>query len=341
MVGAVVVDSDGVVVGRGAHLLAGGPHAEMQALSEAGERAKAGTLYCTLEPCSHFGRTGPCAPRVIEAGIRRAVIAMQDPNPLVAGKGIALLRDHGIDVTMGVGEHAAKRLNPGFVARMRLGRPFVTMKVALTLDGCVALAPGVRSRLTGPEANRLVHRERAEVDALVVGSGTVLTDDPLLTPRGPYRHRPLLRVVLDRRLRTPPDARLLSTHSVGPVIIISTPSAAQNGPERLSALSGKGARVELIDGDGPPRSFLSRSLKRLAEFDCSSVVVEGGPTVHDAFWRARLVDRVQLFITPHVAGDEGTRWDVLPVGTLGTLADSTIRMLGDDVQIEGHVHRID
>ena len=341
IVGAVVVDAGGVVVGRGAHLVAGGPHAEVHALTEAGERARDGTLYCTLEPCTHFGRTGPCAPKVIEAGIRRAVIAMHDPNPVVAGKGIARLREHGLDVTVGVGARAAERLNPGFVTRMRLGRPFVTMKAALTLDGCVALAPGVRSLLTGPAANRLVHRERAEVDALVVGSGTILTDDPLLTPRGPFRYRPLVRVVLDRRLRTSPDARLLSTASAGPVIIMSTQSSAQSVPERVSALAGKGARLELLDGDGPPGSFLSQSLQRLAGLDCSSVVVEGGPTLHDAFWRARLVDRVQLFVTPQVAGQQGVRWDVLPIGTLGALADATVRVWGDDVQIEGHVHRID
>jgi diaminohydroxyphosphoribosylaminopyrimidine deaminase/5-amino-6-(5-phosphoribosylamino)uracil reductase len=338
----VVVDAEGVVVGRGAHLVAGGPHAEVHALNEAGERARGSTLYCTLEPCSHVGRTRPCAPTVVAAGITRAVIAVQDPNPRVAGKGIEILRDHGIEVTVGVGGRAAERLNPGFFARMRQGRPFVTMKAAVTLDGCVAAAPGVRTQLTGLRANRRVHRERAEVDALVIGSGTVLSDDPLLTPRGPYRYRPLVRVVLDRRLRTPPDARLLSTDAAGPVIIMSTSSAAEGTPERLSALTARGARVELIDDIGQDAaSFLATSLKRLAGFDCTSVIVEGGPTLQNAFWRAQLVDRVQLFVTPHIAGAEGVRWDVLPIGTLGALADSTVCMLGDDVLIEGYVHRAD
>jgi len=342
IVGAVVVDAEGVVVGRGAHLVAGGPHAEVHALNEAGERARGSTLYCTLEPCSHVGRTRPCAPTVVAAGITRAVIAVQDPNPRVAGKGIEILRDHGIEVTVGVGGRAAERLNPGFFARMRQGRPFVTMKAAVTLDGCVAAAPGVRTQLTGLRANRRVHRERAEVDALVIGSGTVLSDDPLLTPRGPYRYRPLVRVVLDRRLRTPPDARLLSTDAAGPVIIMSTSSAAEGTPERLSALTARGARVELIDDIGQDAaSFLATSLKRLAGFDCTSVIVEGGPTLQNAFWRAQLVDRVQLFVTPHIAGAEGVRWDVLPIGTLGALADSTVCMLGDDVLIEGYVHRAD
>jgi len=342
VVGAVVVDAEGVVVGQGAHLVAGGPHAEVQALNAAGERARGSTLYCTLEPCSHTGRTGPCAPCVVAAGIARAVIAMPDPNPRVAGKGLEILRASGIEVAVGVGGHAAERLNPGFLSRIRRGRPFVTMKAAVTLDGCVASAPGARTQLTGARANRLVHRDRAEVDALVIGSGTLLIDDPLLTSRGPYRYRPLVRAVLDRRLRTPPEARLLSTRSAGPVIIMSTPSAAQEMSGRLSALTSRGARVELVGDSGhEPGPFLSAALGRLAELDCSSVVVEGGPTLHDAFWRARLVDRVQLFVTPHLAGKDGLRWDVLPIGTLGSLADSTVRMFGDDVLIEGYVHGVD
>lgn len=341
IVGAVVVDADGVVVGRGAHLKAGGPHAEVHALEEAGARAGGATLYCTLEPCSHVGRTGPCAPRVVAAGIRRAVIAMQDPNPLVSGTGIALLREHGVQVTVGVGERRARRLNPGFLARLRYGRPFVTMKAALTLDGCVSMAAGERTRLTGPSANRYVHRERAEIDALVVGSGTLLTDDPLLTPRGPYRYRPLTRAVLDRRLRTPPSSRVLSTSGAGPVIIISTPRAAQEAPERVSALQARGATVELIE-DGPDAgSFLAGALARLAALDCNAVVVEGGPTLQRALWQARLVDRVQMFVTPHVAGDGGVRWDVLPIGTAGALKERTLRVLGDDVLIEGYVHGTD
>jgi diaminohydroxyphosphoribosylaminopyrimidine deaminase / 5-amino-6-(5-phosphoribosylamino)uracil reductase len=342
MVGAVIVDAEGVVVGRGAHLRAGSPHAEIHALDDAGERAGGSTLYCTLEPCSHVGRTGPCAPKVIAAGIRRAVIAMQDPNPLVAGKGIALLQQHGVDVTLGVAAREAERLNSGFLTRIHEARPFITMKAALTLDGCVSIAPGVRTQLTGPPANRLVHRERAEVDALVVGSGTLLSDDPLLTPRGPYRYRPLVRVVLDRRLRTPVDSRVLSTCSTGPVIIMSTPSAAEAAPERISALTAMGAAVELIEDKCRERpSFLSNALARLVEFDCNSVVVEGGPTLHRALWQSRLVDRVQVFVTPHVAGKGGLQWDVLPIGTLGSLTDTNLRVLGDDVLIEGYVHRTD
>jgi diaminohydroxyphosphoribosylaminopyrimidine deaminase / 5-amino-6-(5-phosphoribosylamino)uracil reductase len=339
MVGAVVVDGNGVVVGRGYHEAAGTPHAEIHALRDAGERARGATLYCTLEPCSHMGRTGPCAPRVVDAGIRRAVIAGEDPNPLVAGRGLSLLREHGIEVVIGVRQREAAALNAPFFVRMRESRPLVTMKVALTLDGCVSFAPGQASRLTGPAADRLVHRERAEVDAVAVGSGTILADDPLLTPRGAYRFRPLLRVIFDRRLRTPPGARLLSTLSAGPVIIFSTTGAAQSSPERVAALTRRGAQVEaLYVADGRSEPFLASALRRLATLECGSMVLEGGPVLHRAFWRAGFVDRVQLFVTPHDAGGNGARWDVLPVGTTAALHDRIIHPVGTDTLIQGYVH---
>jgi diaminohydroxyphosphoribosylaminopyrimidine deaminase/5-amino-6-(5-phosphoribosylamino)uracil reductase len=339
MVGAVIVDTNGVVVGRGYHDAAGTPHAEIHALNDAGPRARGATLYCTLEPCSHIGRTGPCAPRVVGAGVRRAVIAGEDPNPLVAGRGLSLLREHGIEVVTGVREREAEALNAAFFTRMRETRPLVTLKAALTLDGCVSFAPGERSRLTGPAADRFVHRERAEVDAIAIGSGTVLADDPLLTPRGAYRIRPLLRVIFDRRLRTPPGARLLSTLSAGPVIIFSTTPAVQSNPEQVAALADRGAQVEALEVADGPEPFLAGALRRLAAIECGSLVLEGGPLLHRAFWRAGFVDRVQLLVTPHHAGDNGLRWDVLPVGTTAALADSIIQPLGTDTLIQGYVHR--
>ena len=193
MVGALVVSDEGVIVGRGAHRVAGGPHAEAIALEDAGDRARGATLYCTLEPCSHTGRTGPCAPLVSRAGIRRAVVAIADPNPLVDGRGLRHLRESGIETTVGVEAAAAARQNAVFLTNIRLRRPHVTLKAAVSLDGRLG-APGVRTRLTGPAADRRVHRQRAEVDAIGVGSETVLVDDPLLTARGAYRGRPLTRV---------------------------------------------------------------------------------------------------------------------------------------------------
>jgi diaminohydroxyphosphoribosylaminopyrimidine deaminase/5-amino-6-(5-phosphoribosylamino)uracil reductase len=340
MVGALIVDDTGVVVGRGAHQFAGGPHAEVHALADAGGRARGATLYCTLEPCTHVGRTGPCAPRVIESGIRRAVIAIEDPNPLVAGRGIALLRHSGVEVTLGVLRERAARLNQAFFTMIRLKRPMITLKAALSIDGRVSDAPGVRTPLTGASADRFIHRERAEIDALAIGSGTLLTDDPLLTARGAYRTRPLTRVVFDRRLRTPAAARVLSTISAGPVIIMSTADAARQAGERMRALQAAGAVVECVDPADSP-AFLGAAVRRLAERQCSSMVVEGGPTLHAAFWRAELVDRLEVFVTPHVAGPSGPPWDVLPTGAIADLDERSAMLLGDDVLIQGYVHRSD
>lgn len=334
MVGAVVVDKDGVVVGRGFHAAAGEPHAEIHALADAGDLARGATLYCTLEPCCHTGRTGPCAPEVVAAGISRAVIAIEDPNPLVAGGGLAHLQRHGIEVTIGIRRDEADRLNRPFFTRVRYLRPFVTMKAAVSLDDRVAAAPGVRTQLTGAAAHRAIHRDRAEVDAIAVGSETVLVDDPLLTPRGAYRVRPLLRVVFDRRLRIAPSARLLSTLEAGPVIIISTPQAAESTPERVRALRDAGARVELA----PPEDSIRTALGMLAAEGVTSLVVEGGPRLHAAFWSARAVDRVQLYVAPRTLGAAAVPWVPFPVLASGRVTELSAVPVGEDVRIEAYVH---
>lgn len=337
MVGAVIVDPDGVVVGAGSHERAGGPHAEVHALRQAGLRARGGTLYCTLEPCSHTGRTGPCAPLVIAAGVARVVVATEDPNPLVTGAGLRLLREAGIDVVSGLMAREARWLNRPFFSVMRRGRPYVTMKVALSADGCMAAVPGVRTPITGPAANRLIHRERAEVDAIGVGSGTVLADDPELTARVAFRRRPLARVVFDTRLRTPPSARVFSTLDAGPVIIVSTPPAAAAAPDRVRALEDRGAVIALVDG-GPA---IPAVLARLAALGLSSLIVEGGATLHRALWDADVVDRVQIFIGAGTLGAGGVAWLPYPLLAGGALADVSARPVGADVMIEGYVHRPD
>lgn len=333
MVGAIVVDDAGVIVGRGAHEFAGGPHAEVHALADAGDRARGATLYCTLEPCSHTGRTGPCAPLVAAAGIRRAVVGVEDPNPQVSGRGIALLRAQGVDVVVGVEREAAARLIRDFFTVMRQGRPFVTMKAALSLDARVAAARGQRTPLTGDDAGIAIHRERAEVDAIAVGSTTVLVDDPELTPRVAYRARPLVRVIFDRRLRTPPTARLFTTLDRGPVIV-ATSAADAGAPSRAEALERRGATIERVGGDAP---FLETVLARLAGRGVLSLIVEGGPTLHEAFWREGLVDRLQLFVAPVVLGDGGVEWMRLPAGTIAGLGQPRTMFLGDDILIEGTV----
>jgi diaminohydroxyphosphoribosylaminopyrimidine deaminase/5-amino-6-(5-phosphoribosylamino)uracil reductase len=339
MVGAVVVSGEGVVVGRGAHAFAGGPHAEVLALAEAGEHARGATLYCTLEPCSHTGRTGPCAPRVVAAGIRRVVLSMQDPNPLVSGAGIALLRARGLDVTVGVLEAEARRLNAPFLTAIRRRRPHVTMKAALSADGNVALAGGRPVPLTGEVANRRVHRDRAEVDAIMVGSGTLLRDDPLLTARGAYRARPLARVILDRRLRTLPTARVLSTIGSGPVIIVTRGPETASRASRMGALSRAGATLHSVPGD--LSGFEEAALQHLASAALTSVILEGGPSVHAAFWDRGLIDRVQMYVGPRALGPGAVAWWSTADAVAARLRDVRSTPLGPDLLIEGDVHRID
>jgi len=334
MVGAVVVDRDGVVVGRGAHEFAGGPHAEVHALRDAGERARGATLYCTLEPCSHMGRTGACAPVVADAGLSRVVVATEDPNPLVNGSGLDILRKRGVSVTSGILDREARALNAPFFTVMTHQRPFITMKIALSADHRIALRPGVRTPLTGAAAGRLIHRDRAEVDAIAVGSGTVLADDPSLTPRGAFRYRPLVRVVFDSRLRIPPTARLFSTLTAGPVIIVSTQSTLGGWPGRVASLEAVGAGILALE-----RGWrLDAALEQLVDRGILSMIVEGGVTLHRAFWDAGLVDRVQMYRTPHVLGAEGLEWLPVPLPGLGPVTE---RRLGADTLTEAYVHRTD
>lgn len=335
MVGALVVDDEGVIVGRGAHLVAGGPHAEVIALDDAGPRARGATLYCTLEPCSHTGRTGPCAPLVGNAGLRRAVIALEDPNPLVNGAGLRHLRERGIETVLGVEEAAARRQNAVFLTNLTIGRPHVTLKAAVSLDGRLG-APGLRTRLTGPAANRRVHRQRAEVDALGVGSETILTDDPALTPRGAFRGRPLTRVIFDRRLRTPPSARVLSTAEAGPVIIISSEHAVSGVPTRARDLAAAGARLLLLPGAD---TDISTALRALKDDGIASLVLEGGGALHRAALDAGVVDAVHVYITPGSLGTEGVEWIGEGRIAWATLRERRATWLGEDLLVEGVVDR--
>jgi len=332
MVGAVVVTPDGIVAAYGRHPRAGEAHAEVFALDGAGERAQGATLYVTLEPCCHFGRTGPCTRRIIAAGIRRVVAAMRDPNPLVSGKGFDELRASGITVDVGLLEDEAARLNRAFAIVQTEGRPMVIAKAATSLDSRIAAAPGVRTQLTSNEANRRTQRLRASVDAIGVGSGTVLADDPVLTVRDCYRPRPLVRVVFDRRLRTPPEARLLSTLSAGPVIILTTAAAAARQPDRAAALSRTGAT--LIEGSGT----LQEDLRALVSFDVSALLLEGGAEMHAAAWQAGVIDRVHVVVAPTAIGEGGVKFfDGVEV-PMSQLIPVAVEQLGPDRWMEADVH---
>lgn len=330
MVGALVVDPDGVVVGSGYHERAGSPHAEVHALGAAGDCARGATLYCTLEPCSHHGRTPPCAEAVVAAGIARAVVATPDPNPLVAGRGLAHLRAHGVEVSVGVRAAEATALNRAFFHAVTRARPLVVAKIALSAEAAVAAAGARRVALTAMPANRHVHRLRAEIDAIAVGIGTVLADDPMLTCRLTYRERPLTRVVFDRRLRLPLDAALLATREAGPIVVAASSEQCAAAPERVRALEQAGVEVWPVS-DGP-----REVVESLHAREHRLLLVEGGPRLHEAFWRAGLVDVVQQYLTPVALGAGAVAW-AQPPGRF--MPPSCVVPLGPDVLVESHVHR--
>ncbi len=332
-VGACIVTAEGVVVGQGAHERAGEAHAEIHALEEAGEAARGATLYCTLEPCAHTGRTGPCTERIVAAGIRRVVAAMEDPFPLVSGRGLAALRAAGLEVLVGPGRDAAVRLNQPFLTTVRTGRPFVIAKAASSMDARVAAGAGLRTPLTSLAARRRAQYDRAWIDAIGIGSETLLVDDPRLTARDVYRERPLTRVVFDRRLRTFPGARLLSTVPDGPVIIMTTRAALSADAPRAVALERAGALLVVPEAPG-----LGPAVRALAAHDVQSLMIEGGTALHAAAWDAGVVDYVQLYVTPVTLGDHGVPIEPRVFATAG-LFDRRVDVLGPDVIIEGYVHR--
>jgi diaminohydroxyphosphoribosylaminopyrimidine deaminase/5-amino-6-(5-phosphoribosylamino)uracil reductase len=336
MVGAVIV-REGRLVGEGAHLRAGGPHAEIEALAAAGPAARGATLYCTLEPCDHHGRTPPCAPAVAAAGIGRVVAALSDPNPLARGGG-ERLRAAGVTVELGLLAAEAERQNRAWLTAIRERRPHVTLKAAATLDGKIADVHGGSKWITGEAARVQAHRLRAESDAIVVGLTTALRDDPALTvrlgepwPREPYR------VVLDSAARLPVDARLV--HAATPsraLVAVSEPAPA----ERVAALAQAGATVLRLPARGG-RVDVVGLLARLFALEVRAVLVEGGGETHAAFVDAGVVDRVALFLAPRLLGGRtapgvlgGEGRELKDALTLGPLA---VTALGDDVLIEADV----
>ena len=334
MVGAVVVRDDGAVVGEGFHARAGDAHAEVRALDEAGNLARGATLYCTLEPCCHVGRTGPCVARIVSAGIRKVVAALDDPNPLVSGQGFEYLRRRGVEVEIGIGQIRAARMNRVYLTFIRRGRPFIILKAATSLDNRVAERRGARTRLTSVESRRHAHGVRAEADAIAVGSETVLVDDPLLTVRAVRRDRPLVRVLFDRRLRTSPAARVFSTLEAGPIMIMTTPDEIARHPERARSLQKAGACLEPIE-----EGNLRAAVRRLAESQITSLVLEGGPELQAAACAEDIVDAVHLYLAPVTIGASGVPW--LDVGTVSIagLDDRRVIPCGPDVFMEGYVYR--
>ncbi len=339
-VGCVLV-RDGVVLGEGAHIYERFDHAEIVALKQAGE-ARGATAYVTLEPCSHHGRTGPCADALAAAGIARCVVATADPNPQVSGRGLAKLREAGVAVEVGVLEAEARALNDAFAFSITRGRPFVTLKAGLSVDGQLAPPPAQRREtapffLTGPEARAEVQRLRLASDAILTGIGTVLADDPLLTDRtGSPRRRRLMRVVLDTRLRTPRSARLLAGAEAD-VWIFGAEGAS---PGRVRELTAAGARVTLVRGTGG-RLDLMEVLGHLHGERLLSVLLEAGAEVNGAFLRAGLVDRAVLYYAEAELGagavpfarDAPTSFELA-----GRMLRVSQRPVGGDVCVTGLLH---
>lgn len=298
MVGAVLV-KDGRVIGEGYHRRAGLPHAEVEALRQAGDKARGATLYVTLEPCSHWGRTPPCADALIEAGVRCVYAAMQDPNPLVSGKGFQRLREAGVEVYVGVLEEQARHLNEIFVKYHTTGMPFVTVKAAMSLDGKIATRTGDSKWITSEPARRLVHRLRARHDAILVGVDTVLRDDPLLTVRLPRLREPLRRwrVVVDSRLRCSESAQVLKVEDA-PTLIATTASAP---PDKVARLRERGVEVEVLPALNG-RVDLFALMQTLAQRGITGVLCEGGGTLIASLFASQLVDKVIFFYAPRLIG---------------------------------------
>lgn len=297
-VGAVVA-RDGVIAGEGWHRKAGTPHAEIHALQQAGAAARGGDLYVTLEPCAHFGKTPPCADAVIAAGVARVFIGMIDPNPLVSGRGVAKLRSAGIEVVTGINEADCREINLPFIKQVTTGLPFVTMKSAMTLDGKTAALFGDSKWITSEASRKLVHRLRAAADAVMTGSGTLLTDDPQLTVRMAHGKNPL-RIVVDSSLKIPVNSRIMAEAHKIPVII----AAIRGDEEKVRALTAKGAEVLFCSGkDGAVE--LPDLMRKLGARGIQSILLEGGERLCGEMLRNRLIDRFLFFYAPKLLGGEG------------------------------------
>jgi diaminohydroxyphosphoribosylaminopyrimidine deaminase/5-amino-6-(5-phosphoribosylamino)uracil reductase len=351
-VGAVLVDAAGNVAGEAFHTFAGVKHAEIIALEQAGEKARGGILYVNLEPCSHQGRTGPCADAVIAAGVRRVVACMQDPNPLVAGKGFESLRNAGVSVASGILEAEAKVLNEAFAKYIRHREPLVTLKAAMTLDGKIAPPPSESHQptalggggatggwVTSEIARAHVQQLRHQNDAIMVGVGTIIADDPLLTDRsGLARRQPLLRVIVDSRLRLPPQSRVVKTANNDVLVLCSFAEE-----KRKRELMDQGIRVEQVQvGVGDGRPDMRGIASRLGRMEITSLLVEGGAMINGAALASGIVDKVFLYYAPKILDGMGSVPFATGVG-FDRMSDAAqvkaikLHRFGEDFAVEGYL----
>jgi diaminohydroxyphosphoribosylaminopyrimidine deaminase/5-amino-6-(5-phosphoribosylamino)uracil reductase len=334
-VGCVIV-KDGKIIGEGAHLKAGEPHAEVLALRQAGARARGATAYVTLEPCNHTGRTPPCSHALLQAGVTRVIAAMQDPNPLVAGSGLAHLQTHGIEVASGLMQTQAEALNPGFIARMTRNTPFVRSKIAASLDGKTALNNGISQWITGESARLDVQHWRARSCAILTGVGTVLTDNPSMTVRLNNEHvdhinigPPPMRIIIDSTLKTPIDAKILAG---GNVLI----AFAHGDSDKAAALLSTGAELLCIPNDQGKVS-LKTLLSHLAAREINEVLVEGGAGLNGALLAQNLIDELLIYYAPKLMGSIArSMFDMPELTAMSQVLDLQIldvRSIGNDIRL--------
>ncbi|MDI6736829.1 MAG: bifunctional diaminohydroxyphosphoribosylaminopyrimidine deaminase/5-amino-6-(5-phosphoribosylamino)uracil reductase RibD [bacterium] len=328
MVGAVVV-KEGKIVGQGYHQKAGSPHAEINALLEAGSQSKGATLYLNLEPCSHYGRTPPCTKAIIEAGIKKVVVSMLDPNPLVYGK--EELEKAGVEFEVGILKEEARKLNEVYVKYITTKLPFVILKSAVTLDGKITTPD--KGWITSEQSRELVHQLRSQVDAVLVGKNTILADDPLLTARIKGAKDPF-KIIVDTRLEISLVSRVLKNPKK--VIIATTKDAPQ---PKVFTLEKSGARVLILPEDNG-RVTIPKLMKRLGEMDLTSVLVEGGAQINASFLESGLVDKIFFFIAPKIAGN----FQLSAVGNLSELVrlkELSVEKIGEDILISGYIRAIE
>ena len=340
MVGAVVVKG-GKIVGEGYHHKAGEAHAEIIALEKAGQRARGGMLVINLEPCCHTGKTPPCVNAIIKAGLKKVVVAMQDPNPLVNGKGLAMLRKAGIDVKMGLLEQEARVLNEAFITFVEKKRPFFVMKGAVSLDGKIATRIGESKWISNEESREYANELRAAMDGIMVGINTIILDNPFLIPRVNKAERYPVRIVLDSKLRIPPSCELVKTGSTFRTLVFTLPDSRQDKESRLKSM---GVEVVRVASGENGRVALSAVCKELWQRDVASVLVEGGGELNSTFINEGLADKIVIFYAPKLIGGKNAPSLIGGKG-IDFMKDacridiSSVRKFKEDICVEGYVHR--
>ena len=339
MVGALIVKGQ-KIVGRGYHKKAGLPHAEIVALEEAGPQARGATLFINLEPCCHTGKTPPCTEAITKAGIRKVVVSMVDPNPLVNGKGIESLRKAGIDVKTGLLEEEARRLNEAFITFNEKKRPFFILKAAASLDGKIATKLGESKWISNEESRNHASRLRSMVDAIMVGINTVILDNPMLIPRLAKPKRFPLRIVLDSKLRIPLSCQLVKTATTYPTLIVACKDSRSDKEARLKSL---GVQVVRVGADDSGRVSLREMCEELAKREVTSVLLEGGGELNSGFLREGLIDKIVFFYAPKLIGGKGAAGIVTGKG-VDFLKDAyriditSVKRMNEDICVEGYVH---